>query len=156
MLLIALAFAICRPICRTECNAAARNGAAHADGAVNQWLLGIVRDYGWFFDGVRNAMLYCLLLPLRVGMLGVRHAAIWGFVLPPSAVATYFALVITLAGLTLRGSSWRAVVAVLAAGLILYTGFLGLPWPVFILAVALLAGRWPACASVSSHLPASR
>ncbi|WP_292343007.1 ABC transporter permease subunit [Mesorhizobium sp.] len=41
----------------------------------------------------------------------------------------------------MRRFGWRAAVAVLAAGLVLYTGFLGLPWPVFILAVALLAGQ---------------
>lgn len=110
-------------------------------GAVNQWLLGVVRDYAWFFDGVRNAVLYCLLLPLRVGISGSATPVIWGFALPPAAAAAYFALALAAAGLVLRGLGWRAALAVLAAGLILYTGFLGLPWPVFILAVALLAGQ---------------
>ncbi|RWM27444.1 ABC transporter permease subunit [Mesorhizobium sp.] len=110
-------------------------------GAVNQWLLGIVRDYAWFFDGVRNAVLYCLLLPLRVGISGSATPAIWGFALSPAATATYFALILAAAGLALRGFGWHAALAVLAAGLILYTGFLGLPWPIFILAIALLAGQ---------------
>lgn len=108
-------------------------------GPVNQWLLGLVRDYAWFFDGVRNTVLYCLLLPMRVGISGAATPAIWGFALPPLVVAIYFALVLGVAGLFLRGFGWRAAVAALAAGLVLYTGFLDLPWPVFILAIALLA-----------------
>ncbi|MDX8498561.1 ABC transporter permease subunit [Mesorhizobium sp. VK4C] len=110
-------------------------------GTVNLWLLGLVRDYAWFFNGMRNAVLYCLLLPMRIGISGSATPAMWGFALPPSALAVYVALVLALAVLAMRRFGWRAAVAVLAAGLVLYTGFLGLPWPVFILAVALLAGQ---------------
>lgn len=110
-------------------------------GGVNQWLLGIVRDYAWFFDGVRNAVLYCLLLPMRVGVSGAATPAIWGFALSPTATAGYVVLVLAVAWLAMRRFGWRGALAVLAVGLILYTGFLGLPWPVFILAVSLLAGQ---------------
>ncbi|RWN01023.1 MAG: ABC transporter permease subunit [Mesorhizobium sp.] len=110
-------------------------------GTVNQWLLGIVRDYAWFFDGVRNAVLYFLLLPLRVGISGGATPAIWGFELSTPMIATYIVVVLSAAGLTLVGFGWRGALAALAAGLVLYTGFLGLPWPVFILAMALLAGQ---------------
>ncbi|MBN9221854.1 MAG: ABC transporter permease subunit [Mesorhizobium sp.] len=108
-------------------------------GGVNQWLLGVVRDYAWLFDDIRNAVLYCLLLPLRIGISGAATPALWGFSLPPAAIAAYCALVLALAGLSTRGSGWRAGLAVLVTGLVLYTGFLGLPWPVFILGMALLA-----------------
>ncbi|PBB17971.1 ABC transporter permease subunit [Mesorhizobium sp. WSM4313] len=110
-------------------------------GAVNQWLLALVRDYAWFFNGVRNAVLYCLLLPMRVGIAGSATPAMWGFTLPFSVLAAYLVLVLALAVLALRGFGWRGALAVLAAGLVLYTGFLDLPWPAFILAVALLAGQ---------------
>lgn len=108
-------------------------------GPVNQWLLGLVRDYAWFFDGVRNAVLYCLLLPMRIGISGAAAPAIWGFALSPPVVTGYCALVLVAAGLLCRRFGWRAGLAALAAGLVLYTGFLDLPWPVFILAFAFLA-----------------
>jgi len=108
-------------------------------GPVNQWLLGLVRDYAWFFDGVRNTVLYCLLLPMRIGISGAATPAIWGFALSSPVVAGYCAFALAVAGLLFRGFGWRAGLAALAAGLILYTGFLDLPWPVFILAFALLA-----------------
>jgi len=110
-------------------------------GAVNQWLLGLVRDHASVFDGIRNAVLYCLLLPLRIGISGAATPAIWGFSLSPPALAAYVAFVLGAATLLLRSFGWRAALAALSAGLVVYTGFLGLPWPVFILAVALLAGQ---------------
>ncbi|WP_192384263.1 ABC transporter permease [Mesorhizobium silamurunense] len=140
-LLLALGIAVVIRLVAPEGALLPETGLRTEMGAVNQWLLGIVRDYAWFFDGVRNAVLYCLLLPLRVGISGSATPAIWGFALSPAMAAAYFALVLAAAGLMLRGLGWRAALAVLAAGLILYTGFLGLPWPVFILAVALLAGQ---------------
>lgn len=140
-LVTALALALAIRFAAPDATLLPETGLRMEMGAVNQWLLGIVRDYAWFFDGVRNAVLYCLLLPLRVGISGSATPAIWGFALSPAAMATYFALVAALAGLALRGFGWHAALAVLAAGLILYTGFLGLPWPIFILAIALLAGQ---------------
>ncbi|UCI32265.1 ABC transporter permease [Mesorhizobium sp. B4-1-4] len=110
-------------------------------GGVNQWLLGLVRDYAWFFDHVRNSVLYCLLLPLRIGISGAATPTLWGFALSPSMAAGYCALILTVAALSTRGFGWRAGLAALAAGLVLFTGFLGLPWPVFILGVALLAAQ---------------
>jgi glycine betaine/proline transport system permease protein len=140
-LVVALAGAVVIRLVAPEGSLLPETGLRMEMGAVNQWLLGIVRDYAWFFDGLRNTVLYCLLLPLRIGISGSATPAIWGFTLSPAAVAAYFALVLAVAALAMRGLGWRAAAAALAAGLILYTGFLGLPWPIFILAVALLAGQ---------------
>ena len=140
-LLTALALAVVIRLAAPGATLLPETGLRTEMGGVNQWLLGIVRDYAWFFDGLRNTVLYCLLLPLRIGISGASTAAIWGFVLSPAAVIIYFTAVFAAAGLMHRGFGWRAALAVLAAGLVLYTGFLGLPWPVFILAVALLAGQ---------------
>ncbi|MGN6305391.1 MAG: ABC transporter permease [Mesorhizobium sp.] len=110
-------------------------------GFVNQWLLGIVRDYGWLFDGIRNSVLYALLLPLRVGIAGAATPAIWGFAWTPALGLAYAAAF--LAGATLLASrfGWRWGVALLVTGLFLYTGFVGFPWPAFILFAGLLAYR---------------
>jgi glycine betaine/proline transport system permease protein len=108
-------------------------------GFVNQWLLGVVRDYGWFFNGFRNGVLYTLLLPLRIGISGAATPAIWGFSLGPLMVAAYAGLILLACALLARRFGWKPAVATLAAGTFLFTGFLGLPWPVLILAVALLS-----------------
>lgn len=108
-------------------------------GAANKWLLGLVRDYGWFFDGIRNGTLYSLLLPLRIGISGAAAPAIWGFVLTPALILAYAATVLLASLLLGRRFGWKPAVAMLLAGLALYTGFLRFPWPVFILAAALLA-----------------
>ena len=108
-------------------------------GAVNQWLLGAVRDYGWLFNDIRNGALYCLFLPLRVGISGSATPAIWGFHLTLPMSLAYGAALLGAATLAMRRFGWQAAVALLAAGLVLYVGFAGLPWPVFILAVSLLA-----------------
>ncbi|BCM16816.1 ABC transporter permease [Mesorhizobium sp. J8] len=138
---VALALAIVIRLAAPDATLLPETGLRMQMGAVNQWLLGLVRDYAWFFNGVRNAVLYCLLLPLRVGISGSATPAMWGFSLPPSVLVAYVALVLAFAILALRGFGWRGALAVLAAGFVFYTGFLDLPWPVFILAVALLAGQ---------------
>jgi glycine betaine/proline transport system permease protein len=108
-------------------------------GPVNQWLLGLVRDYAWFFDGLRNSVLYCLLLPLRIGISGAAVPAIWGFTFSPLANTIYAAAVLVGSALLADRFGWRPALAVLVAGMVLYTGFLGFPWPAFIVGVALLA-----------------
>ncbi|TGQ27982.1 ABC transporter permease subunit [Mesorhizobium sp. M00.F.Ca.ET.220.01.1.1] len=140
-LAVALAFAVVIRLAAPDATFLPETALRTEMGGVNQRLLGIVRDYAWFFDGVRNAVLYCLLLPMRVGISGAATPAIWGFALSPTMAAVYFVLVLALAGLAMRRFGGRGALAVLAAGVILYTGFLGLPWPVFILAVSLLAGQ---------------
>jgi glycine betaine/proline transport system permease protein len=108
-------------------------------GGVNQWLLALVRDYAWFFDDLRNGVLYCLLLPLRIGISGAAVPAIWGFTFSPTATAIYAVAVLFASAMMLHRFGWRPALALLVAGTLLYTGFLGFPWPAFILGVALIA-----------------
>ncbi|CDX41910.1 Glycine betaine/proline ABC transporter, permease protein [Mesorhizobium plurifarium] len=140
-LAVALALAVVIRLAAPDATLLPQTGLRMQMGTVNEWLLGLVRDYAWFFNGVRNAVLYCLLLPMRVGISGSATPVMWGFSLPPSVLAAYAVLVLAMAVLAARRLGWQAATAVLAAGLVLYTGFLDLPWPVFILAVALLAGQ---------------
>ena len=108
-------------------------------GGINLWLLGLVRDYAWFFNGLRNGVLYCLLLPLKIGISGAAVPAIWGFTFSPLASTVYAAGVLFASALLMQRAGWRPALALLVAGTLLYTGFLGFPWPVFILGIALLA-----------------
>ena len=110
-------------------------------GFVNQWLLGVVRDYGWLFDGIRNGVLYSLLLPLRIGIAGAATPAIWGFSWTPALGLAYTAAFLA-GALWLAGRfGWRWGVALLVTGLFLYAGFVGFPWPAFVLFAGLLAYR---------------
>jgi len=108
-------------------------------GVVNQWLLGVVRDYGWLFDGMRNAVLYSLLLPLRVGIAGAATPTMWGFTLTPAMLVAYVGVVAVLSALLLARAGWRPAVAAALSGILAYTGCSGFPWPAFILGIGLLA-----------------
>ncbi|PSH55571.1 ABC transporter permease [Phyllobacterium sophorae] len=108
---------------------------------VNVSLTGIVRDYAWFFNGARNVVLYSLLLPLRLGIVGAATPALWGFALTPTMIAAYVVLWLALAFLALRSYGWRLAVALCMAGLLLFQGFAGLPWPALVLGFGLLAYR---------------
>jgi len=107
--------------------------------AANQWLLALVRDYGWLFDGLRNSVLYGLLLPPRVGISGAATPAVWGFALTPALALAYGLAVLAAALLLARRFGWQAGVVAALAGLLLYSGFLGFPWPAFIAIAALAA-----------------
>ncbi|TIV32817.1 MAG: hypothetical protein E5V90_01375 [Mesorhizobium sp.] len=110
-LAVALALAVVIRLAAPDATLLPETGLRTQMGAVNQWLLGLVRDYAWFFNGVRNAVLYCLLLPMRVGISGSATPAMWGFSLPPSALAVYVGMIgghvaSGLAGAGFRVSGW--------------------------------------------------
>jgi len=107
--------------------------------ALNQALLGFVRDYAPVFNGIRNGALYGLILPLRIGVAGAATPAIWGFALTPVMSLAYGLGVLGLAGFAGSRLGWRPAVAIVTASAFLYFGFLGFPWPAFILLVGLLA-----------------
>lgn len=107
--------------------------------ALNQWLLEIVRDYASVFNGIRYSAMYGLVLPLRVGISGSATPYIWGFSLTPVMSAAYASLVALLSLWLLKRVGWRPAVAAILAGIFLYYGFLGFPWPAFILIAGLLA-----------------
>ncbi|MER8485444.1 ABC transporter permease subunit [Mesorhizobium sp. M1322] len=139
LLLFAVALAIAIRVLLPDETLLPASGLRIQVGGVNQWLLGLVRDYAWFFNGLRNGVLYCLLLPLRIGISGAAVPAIWGFTFSPMANAIYAGAVLFASASLLHRFNWRQALALLVAGTLLYTGFLGFPWPVFILGVALLA-----------------
>ncbi|TIW75624.1 MAG: ABC transporter permease subunit [Mesorhizobium sp.] len=108
---------------------------------VNVSLTGIVRDHASLFNGARNVVLYSLLLPLRVGIVGAATPALWGFALTPTLIAVYVVFWLALALLALKSYGWRLAVAACLAGLLLFQGFAGFPWPALVLGFGLLAYR---------------
>lgn len=142
-LLAALGFAACLAVALRlawpEGLSMPGGGLRAGAGVVNQWLLAVVRDYAFVFDGIRNGALYALLLPLRIGISGAATPALWGFALTPALTAAYAALVLGVAALLARRFGWRPAVAAVSAGMIVYAGLVGFPWPAFIAGAVLLA-----------------
>jgi glycine betaine/proline transport system permease protein len=105
---------------------------------LNATLLAFVAQHAAIFEWVRNAVLYCLMLPLRIGISGSATPAIWGFELTPALLILYAAVVFGVSILAWR-ASWKLGVSLLYTGLLLYSGFAGFPWPALITAVSVLA-----------------
>ncbi len=110
--------------------------------AVNQVLLNFVRDHADTLEGIKDTAFYCLMLPLKVGIVGSATPAIWGFTLGPVLTAAYALLIAALTALATSRASWAAGVAVIVGGIILFFGFTGFPWP----AMIALAGGLAWCA----------
>jgi glycine betaine/proline transport system permease protein len=94
---------------------------------------------------IKTWFIFYLLLPLKSGLVETVRPRYWGFEMTPMASAIYAFIIAALAaGLTWL-SSWRAAVGVVVIGIVYYFGTTGIPWPAFILIVALLAyqtGGW--------------
>jgi glycine betaine/proline transport system permease protein len=109
--------------------------------SLNGVILGLVTRYSDLLDAIKNAVFYALLLPLRLGLVGVATPYVWGITLTPLLAAIYWAGVAFLAWLGRRFASWRLAVAILLAGAILYSGFSSLPWPILPLLLVTLGAR---------------
>src|SRR5207248_3489985 len=65
--------------------------------------------------------------------------AIWGFTLSPAMIFAYAAATAALAAARAIHAGWRAAIVVFIAALLLFYGFVGFPWPAFIVIVGLAA-----------------
>ena len=123
---------------------------------VNQALLDFVGAHAGTLEYIKNAVLYLLMLPLRIGISGAASPAIWGFSLTPTVIAGYAGVVTLLAALGASRFGWRAAVTAIVTGIILFFGFGSFPWPALIAMVGGLAwfagGRPVALFSVLSLL----
>ncbi|WP_315928231.1 ABC transporter permease [Mesorhizobium sp. SP-1A] len=141
IVVVALAAAVAIEMILPNMLSVPSTGLRQQVGVINVWLVGIVRDYAWFFNGIRNAVLYSLLLPLRLGISGSATPVVWGVQLTPTWIAAYVVLVLAIATLAMNRFGWRAAVASIMAGILLFTGVGGFPWPAFIIGMVLLAYR---------------
>ncbi len=121
--------------------------------ALNQWLNGFVGVHSDTLDAFKNSVLYVLMLPLRIGVLGCATPYVWGFELTTPMIVAYCAVFVALAALMAWRFGSSAGVAVLIAGLFLFYGFAGLPWPVFIAIAVLFA--WQAAGRGEALLTAA-
>lgn len=99
----------------------------------------LLTDWGREIDAAKNAVLFFVMLPLRIGLKDAVAPFTFGFTLTPEMVAAYWLGAVALAGaLAWRGRFFGAVGVLIGAGL-LYFGVSGTPWPAFMAVVTALA-----------------
>lgn len=98
-------------------------------GLINEVLLGFVARYSDVLDAIKNAVLFYLILPLRVGLAGAVLPITWGFSMTPAVTAAYAALVFFLALRQMAKGRPSAASAILCLAALLYTGLVAFPWP---------------------------
>jgi glycine betaine/proline transport system permease protein len=99
----------------------------------------LLTDWGREIDAAKNAVLFFVMLPLRIGLKDAVAPFTFGFTLTPEMVAGYWLAAAALAAwLGWRGRFYGAVGLLLGAGL-LFFGVSGTPWPAFMAVVTALA-----------------
>ncbi len=102
---------------------------------IDVWLLDFVAWSTPFFAFLRNAITYCVMLPMRIGFSGSASPMVWGFALTPAITAAY----VGIAGLIVLALGWRHPMRGIIAGfvaILFWTGLPGFPWPGVVLVVA--------------------
>jgi glycine betaine/proline transport system permease protein len=88
---------------------------------------------------------FYFLLPLKIGLAESVRPRYWGFEMGPAVSLVYVLMVAAGAAILALVTGWRAAVGLVVLASIYYFGTTNIPWPVFILAVAILAyqtGGW--------------
>lgn len=98
-------------------------------GLINEVLLGFVARYSDVLDAIKNAVLFYLVLPLRVGLAGAVLPITWGFSMTPAVAAAYAALALLFALRQMTKGRPSAAAAILCLAALLYTGLVAFPWP---------------------------
>ena len=108
--------------------------------AMNATLEWISVEYRTTLEAIKNAAFFFVMLPIKIGFSKAISPFSWGFVFSPTVIAVYAALVLAgAAALAARGRQLGAV-ALIIAGLVLYSGVTGTPW--IALVVLLTALSW--------------
>lgn len=99
----------------------------------------LLTDWGQEIDAVKNAVLFFVMLPLRIGLQDAVAPFTFGFTLTPAMIAGYWiAAAVLAAALVWRGRAYGGIGLLVGAGL-LFFGVSGTPWPVFMAVVGALA-----------------
>jgi glycine betaine/proline transport system permease protein len=90
-------------------------------------------------DSFKRTTLYYFLLPLKVGLVQTISPSTWGISFTTGGQIFYWVLVVMSAIAARFYLSGALSATILIIGVFLYYGALGLPWPVFITIVSLIA-----------------
>lgn len=110
-----------------------------AANAINAATTDFVMAFGEVMSRIKNAILYFVLLPVKLGFERAVVPFTWGVTFTPLAKTIYWLLAAVACAVAFGLGRWRAgVAAVIVAGF-LFLGATGLPWALVVLAVGLLA-----------------
>ena len=98
-------------------------------------------NFFWLMDAIKDAVLFFVLFPLKIGLENAVRPHVWGFAMSPEVTVVYVALTILSVGAASRWLGWKAAVGVAMGAILYYVGTTGLPWPATCAAVLLLAWR---------------
>ena len=107
-------------------------------GVINEALTYITANFSHITEAFKKSVLFYYLLPIKLGLAKAISPFSWGFSLTPAMVWGY-GLAIAMLSIWLLKHSWRAAVATLIIGGLLYFGVTTIPWLGFILVVTLLS-----------------
>ena len=96
-------------------------------------------------DAIKRSVTFLLLLPMRIGLVNSVTPYFYGFSMTLELKIGYLILVALLAVIAGIYRSWRTAVAVIFGGVLFYFGTTGIPWPIFLLVITVVAfqvGGW--------------
>ncbi len=105
---------------------------------MNEGIKYIVRNYSGEMNALKSNTLFFLMLPIRIGFVKAISPFSWGFVLTDAMIYGYAAVVMAFSVFAWRRWSWKSSVASVIAGVLLFYGTTGTPWPVFMAVITLL------------------
>lgn len=96
--------------------------------SIDQLVRTINVEFGAVLGSIKSTATTYFLLPLRSGLVRTMTPGVWGMALTPTVIATYCAAVSGIALLLAYRRHTAGAIGVLFFGLLLYTGFAGIPW----------------------------
>ena len=112
---------------------------------INQSLTFINSNYPHVTTAIKSWSLFFFMLPIKLGFDDAVKPFSYGFTLTTPIIVGYCLFFAGLAALATKKLNWRAGLAIVLVGAMLYFGLTDVPWPAFILPVTLLAwqvGGW--------------
>jgi glycine betaine/proline transport system permease protein len=110
-------------------------------GSISASLNEFVNDYYDALEGIKRGFLFYFLLPLRIGLDNVISPYSWGFEFTSPARIGYAVVIIFGSLIAIWQKRSGLALSIVVAGVLVYFGTSGIPWPVFIAAITLLAFR---------------
>ena len=109
--------------------------------AIDEALSAFTTANGANLDAIKNAAMFYVLLPLRIGLNDAVLPFTWGFVWTPSMSAVFLGASAIIGALLIwRGRLGLGVCALCTAGICLF-GITQVPWPAFIIGIGAIAWR---------------
>jgi glycine betaine/proline transport system permease protein len=108
---------------------------------INAFVDDVLLTWGDAMAALKNAMLFYVLLPVKVGLERAIVPFTWGVSFPPLARVTYW-LIVALACIAAFGvNAWKTGIAVVLVAGFLYFGATGVPWASVLMVITLLGYR---------------